>query len=352
MACYTGAVLHPPPELAPLADEAPAWAAYGPVGPLPPPVVSDPRLPLVSVVTPSYNQGRFIAATVESVLGQGYPNLEYWVIDGGSGDETLEVLARYAGDPRLHVVSGPDRGQADAINRGWARCRGAVLAWLNSDDTYLPGAVAGQVAALRADPSAGAVYADALYTDAAGRPLQRLHARPFSPLALLRLEIPAQPTVFLRRGLVAALGPLDIGRRYSMDSDYWARAARRAPFRQAAALVATYRLHPESKTVGQAPGFYAEWLAIAHAFFADPGLPPDWRAGRGGVLADIYAAMANLEAAGGRPAQAVRFLAYAIAAGGPRPRMLKLPLALADRLLPLGLAARATALWGRLRRGW
>lgn len=342
---------HPAANLTPLADEAPAWAAYGPVGPLPPPALADPRLPLVSVVTPSFNQGRYIAATVESVLGQGYPNIEHWVIDGGSSDETLAVLARYAGDPRLRVISGRDRGQADAINRGWARCRGQVLAWLNSDDTYLPGAIATQVAALDAAPAAGAVYADALYTDADGRPLQRLHGRPYSPLALLRLEIPAQPTVFLRRGLVAALGPLDITKRYSMDSDYWARAARLSSFQQAAGLVATYRLHAESKTVGQAPGFYAEWLAIAERFFAAPGLPAELRGGRGGVLADIYAAMANLEAAGGRYAGALRYLAYALAAGGPRPRMLKLPLALADRLLPLGLAARASAAWGRLRRG-
>lgn len=338
--------------LLPLAAEAPAWAAYGPVRPLPPPVIRDPRQPLVSVVTPSYNQGRYIAATVESVLGQDYPNIEHWVIDGGSTDETLAALAPFAGDPRLHIVVEPDRGQADAINKGWARCRGQVLAWLNSDDTYLPGAIAAQVAALMAAPAAGAVYADALYTDADGRPLRRLHARPYSPQALLRLEIPAQPTVFLRRGLVAELGPLDISKRYSMDSDYWARAARLCRFRQNRALVATYRLHPASKTVGEAPGFYAEWLAIARRFFADPALPADLRAARASALADIYAAMANLEAAGGRYAGALRYLAYALALSGPRPRMLKLPLALLDRLLPLGLAARATALWGRARRGW
>lgn len=334
-----------------LASESPRWAAYGPAAPAPAPVIGDPGLPLVSVVTPSYNQGRYLRATIASVLGQGYPNLEYIIVDGGSTDESLEIVRSFAGEPRLRWLSEPDRGQSDAINKGWARARGQVLAWLNSDDTYLPGAVAGQVRALLEHPEAGGVYADALYTDADGRPLTRIYGRPYAPQALLRLEIPAQPTVFLRRDLVARVGPLSLERRYSMDSDYWARCARVAPFVQARGLVATYRLHAASKTVGQTGGFYREWLAIAEGFFAAAELPAALRAARGAVIADIYAAIANLEASGGRPAQALRYLAYALQLGGPRPRMLKLPLALAERHLPLGLAARASALWGRLRRG-
>jgi len=335
-----------------LAHEAPAWAAYAPhVLHAPPPLIRDPSMPLVTVVTPSYNQGRFIGDTLASVLGQDYPNLEYLVVDGGSSDETLAMLRRFAGDPRMRWISEPDRGQSDAINKGWASAHGQILAWLNSDDTYLPGAIARQVAALGAYPAAGAVYADALYTDAAGRPLTRLAGRPFSPLAVLRLELPAQPTVFLRRAIVAQVGPLNLARRYSMDSDYWARAMLLAPFAQTHADVATYRLHAESKTVAQPAGFYAEWLAIAEGFFAAPGVPPELRAARRAVLADIYAAMANLEAAGGKPRAALRYLVYALGLAGLRPRMLKLPLALLDRALPLGLAARATALWGRRRRG-
>jgi hypothetical protein len=167
---------------------------------------------------------------------------------------------------------------------------------------------------------------------------------------VLRLEIPVQPTVFLRRELVAAVGPLDLGRRYSMDTDYWARAIRRAPFRQTRAELATYRLHDASKTVAQPAGFYREWLDIAEGFFRAAGLPAELRAARPAVLADIYAAMANLEARAGDPAAALRYLAYGLTLAGPRPRHLKLPLALLDRALPLGLAARATSLWGRLRR--
>ncbi|NTW01444.1 MAG: glycosyltransferase, partial [Oscillochloris sp.] len=123
-----------------LAHESPQWAAYGSVDDAPPPIIGDPTLPLVSVVTPSYNQGRYLRATIESVLGQSYPNLEYIVIDGGSSDESLNVLRTYADEPRMRWLSAPDRGQSDAINKGWARSRGHILAWLNSDDTYLPGA--------------------------------------------------------------------------------------------------------------------------------------------------------------------------------------------------------------------
>lgn len=329
---------------------SPRWAAYAPPAGLPPPVVRDPALPLVSVVTPSFNQGRYIGATIASVLGQDYPNLEHWVVDGGSSDETLEVLRAHEGDPRFHWVSEPDRGQSDAINKGWARCRGQVLAWLNSDDTYLPGAIGAQVAALLAAPGAGGVYGDVVFTDAAGRPLWRIYGRPFSPAMVLGLKAPPQPGIFLRREVVARAGPLDLGRRYAMDLDLWARAVALAPWARSGALVATYRLHQASKTVAEGAGFYAEWLAVARAYYGRPDLPAEERADRQGVLADIYAAMANLEARGGSPAAAARYLAYAVALAGARPRMLKLPLALLERALPLGLDRRATELWGLLGR--
>ncbi|HMQ33545.1 MAG TPA: glycosyltransferase family 2 protein [Chloroflexaceae bacterium] len=336
--------------LRPLAADAPRWAAYGPAAALPPPVIRDPALPLVSVVTPSLNQGPYIGATIASVLGQDYPNLEYWVIDAGSADETLAVLRSFEGDPRLSWLSEPDRGQSDAINKGWARCRGQVLAWLNADDTYLPGAIRGQVEALMASPGAGGVYGDVVYTDATGRRLARLYSRPFSPTLVISLKISPQPAVFLRREVVARAGPLDLRRRYAMDVDLWARAVRLAPWARNPALVATYRLHQSSKTVAEFAGFYAEWLAAARSYYDQPGLGADELAGRAGVLADIYAAMANLEARDGRLADAARYAAYALTLAGPRPRLLKLPVALLERAWPLGLDRRATELWGRLGR--
>lgn len=337
-------------ELLSLAAEAPLWALYAPADVPPPPAVGDPALPLVSVVTPSLSQGSYIGETITSVLGQDYPNLELWVIDGGSRDETLAVLRHYEADPRLRWLSEPDRGQSDAINKGWARCHGQILAWLNADDTYLPGAVRRQVEALLSAPAAGVVYGDALYTDAAGRPGRRVYGRPFSPEAVLSLELPIQPTVFLRRELVARAGPLSLARRYSMDTDYWARLLPLAPWVRTDALVATYRLHAAAKTVAQFDGFYAEWLEIARTYFARPELTIDERAAQPGVLADIYAAMANQELRVGSVAAATRYAGYALALAGPRKRMLKLPLALADRAVPLGLSGLAMELWGRVQR--
>ncbi len=98
-------------------------------------------MPLVSIITPSYNQGSFIRRTIESVLNQSYPNIEYWVIDGGSKDDTISILKEYENDLRFHWLSESDKGQGDAVNKGWQLCKGNILGWLNSDDTYLEDAV-------------------------------------------------------------------------------------------------------------------------------------------------------------------------------------------------------------------
>lgn len=126
--------------------------------------------PLVSIVTPSYNQARYLETTLRSVLDQNYPAIEYLVADGGSTDGSVEVLQRYT-DRLAWWVSEPDRGQTDALNKGFARARGEILAWLNSDDTYEPGAIAAAVAYLTAHPEIGMVYADTHFIDENGRPL-------------------------------------------------------------------------------------------------------------------------------------------------------------------------------------
>src|SRR5437899_1906048 len=123
--------------------------------------------PLVSIVTPSFNTARFIERTIESVLSQDYPRIEYIVMDGGSTDGTLDILQRYRG--RLQYVSAPDGGAVDAINRGFARSGGSILAWLNADDEYLPGAVRQGVRALAEHPGAAVVYGDGAWVDEEGR---------------------------------------------------------------------------------------------------------------------------------------------------------------------------------------
>jgi len=184
-------------------------------------------LPLVSIVTPSYNQGRFIEATIQSVLAQDYPNLEYLVVDGGSTDETLDVLRRYEG--RIKWVSEPDGGQSEAINKGFRLTRGEIVAWLNSDDTYLAGAVSKAVAHLRAHPEVAMVYGEGYLMDEGGNVTRRFPST--EPFNLWRLvyfsDYILQQTVFWRRSVFDAVGMLDESLHYGMDWDFWIRVAQR-----------------------------------------------------------------------------------------------------------------------------
>lgn len=228
--------------------------------------------PLVSIVTPSFNQGRFIRETIESVLGQGYPNIEYLVMDGGSTDETVKILQEY-GD-RLPWVSERDRGQAEAINKGWRRARGTVLAYLNSDDTYLPDAVERAVACLEQNPEADAVYGEGYHADEAGTILERYPTEPFSMTRLEETCFICQPTVFLRREIVERVGYLDESLQYCMDYDLWIRVGRMARFLHAPDYLATTRLHAETKTLGQRARAHAEILRMVQRHFGR--VPPSW----------------------------------------------------------------------------
>ncbi len=222
-------------------------------------------LPLVTVVTPSLNQGRFIGDTIESVLGQDYPNVEYLVIDGGSTDGTLSLLRTYAG--RLQWTSGADRGQAAAINAGWRRGRGAILGWLNSDDLYLPGAIRRAVSYLGEHPDAGAVYGEAHHTDERGRVLARYPTEPFDPPRLRATCFICQPTVFLRRAIVEQVGYLDESLDFCLDYDLWIRLARITRFGRLPDYLAATRLHPGTKTLGRRPEAYDETLRMLRGHF-------------------------------------------------------------------------------------
>src|SRR5882672_4102859 len=122
--------------------------------------------PLVTVVTPSYNQGQFIRATIESVLSQDYPHIEYIIMDGGSTDETAAVVRDYSS--RITFISEKERGQSHAINKGFERARGAIVSWLNSDDLFLPGAIRAAAERFQRNPTAGAVYGDGYLINHAG----------------------------------------------------------------------------------------------------------------------------------------------------------------------------------------
>ena len=208
------------------------------------------RLPSISIVTPSLNQASYIGATIESVLSQGYPGLDYRVQDGGSTDGTLEVLKAHRG--AVPYVSEPDRGQADAINRGLSRARGEVLSYLNSDDFLLPGALRAVGEAFAADPELALVYGRAVYVDREGRVLGPYLTRPYDRELLGSFCFIAQPAAFFRRTVYEELGPFDETLHHTMDYDYWLRIAARYPpdrIRYLDQELAAARLHPEAKTV-------------------------------------------------------------------------------------------------------
>jgi hypothetical protein len=181
--------------------------------------------PLVSIVTPTLNQGAYIEHALRSVRAQSYPNLEHLVIDGGSTDGTLEILRRAADAGTIRWISEPDRGMYDAINKGLAMASGDVLAYLNSDDAYLPWAVETAVAAFEARPDVEVVFGDGVrFDEVAGTQRLRLFP-PFDRRSLAHFESVMQPAVFWRRSVLERLGGFDDRLRYVADLDYWLRAA-------------------------------------------------------------------------------------------------------------------------------
>ncbi len=187
------------------------------------------RSPLVTVVTPSYNQGHFIRATIESVLSQDYPRIEYIVMDGGSTDETAKVVREYAS--RLKFISERDRGQSHAINKGFRMAKGEVVSYLNSDDTILPGAISHAVRAFEANPKAGAVYGEGYLLDYDGNVTGRFPiTEPFNLWKLVHLsDYILQQTAYFRRAVLEEIGWLDEKLHYVMDWDLLIRIGKRYP---------------------------------------------------------------------------------------------------------------------------
>ena len=205
-----------------------------------------------TVVTPSLNQATFIERTILSVLAQrAAVDVEHWVLDGGSTDGTVDILRRY--EDRIRWSSGPDGGQSAAINEGLRRGTGEILAWLNSDDVYEPGALAAVAGAYRQAPFAWA-FGNCRIIDEADREIRRpitaykiRQSRRYSFRRLLRRDFIPQPAAFFTREAFARTGNLDPGLHYSMDYDYWLRLGRLWPPCYLDRTLASFRWHAQSK---------------------------------------------------------------------------------------------------------
>jgi len=205
--------------------------------------------PLVSIVTPTYNAGRFLKESIESVLDQDYPNIEYLVVDSHSTDDTESILNRYSG--RLRIIRTLRQGPASAIHTGLSQAQGSIIAWLNADDKYAPQAVRSAVEAFLEQPDADVVYGDADWIDAGGGLIRRYPTIPFDPRVLERDCFISQPASFLRASAYRDC-TLDESLPVSFDYDLWIRLARlRRGFQYIPRKLASSRMHRECLTLAQ-----------------------------------------------------------------------------------------------------
>jgi glycosyltransferase involved in cell wall biosynthesis len=230
--------------------------------------------PLITVVTPSYNQADYLQVAIESVLSQHYPSLEYIVMDGGSTDGTLEVIHRYS-DQITYWKSEPDAGQADAINKGFARSRGEIVAFLNSDDFYFPGALFRVAEAFMSHPSVGVVYGYGRFVAHDGQPIRDVGGA-FSAKDMIDGVYPAlpQPAVFLRQAVIEKVGGLDTSLHYALDGEFFWRAFANFDALFIPEVLAALRLQPRSKSVSSGTSFAPEILRIAEKVISEPDSYP------------------------------------------------------------------------------
>lgn len=239
------------------------------------PILVDTAWPTITVVTPSFNQAKFITDTIESVLSQDYPGLEYIVMDGGSTDGTQEILRRY-GD-RLRWVSEPDRGQADAVNKGVALAHGEIIGWLNSDDTYAPKALDKIARVFAGSDDVAVVYGDADHVREDGTFYGPYPTAAFDYARLAEICFICQPAAFVRRTYLDEVGGLDPSLHFSMDYDLWMRMGRQYRFAYLPEVLAHSRLHKDAKTLASRGKVFREIIGTVRRHYGF--VPFEWAYG-------------------------------------------------------------------------
>jgi glycosyltransferase involved in cell wall biosynthesis len=238
------------------------------------------EMPRISLVTPTYQQVATLRETIESVLRQDHRDLEYWVIDAGSRDGSVELMREYESDPRFHWISEPDRGQSDAINKGLARCTGEIFNWINSDDYLEPGALARVAAAFDKNPQAQIVSGlTSEFRDPSREEFNRIRLQlRATPEASIPVGVFCQPSTFWRTQIMRDIG-VDTNLHYVMDWDLWVRYLARHGQKNVICLddlLAHFRHHDAAKTTKGSTHFYDEAKTVFHKLHLTLNAPEEF----------------------------------------------------------------------------
>ena len=260
---------------------------------------------LISIITPSYNQAKYLEQTILSVLNQDHSSIEYIVVDGASTDGSVEVIKRYA-DKLAHWESVKDHGQADAINKGFARVKGEIVAWLNSDDYYLPGTISAAVKVFEENPDVVLVYGNMLAVDENGQTFNTLTYKQLTLEDLLCFQIIGQPAVFMRRTALQQTSGLDLTFHFLLDHLLWIQLAKHGKILHVNKTWSAARYHAEAKNVAKAAEFGREAFRILETIAQDKDLAATLHKIDRRAHASAFRVDARYLLDGGMPAQALR----------------------------------------------
>lgn len=259
---------------------------------------------LVSVITPSYNQAAYLEQTIQSVLGQDYPRIEYMVIDGGSTDSSVEIIKKYQ-DRLAYWVSETDSGQAEAINKGLARAKGDVIGWINSDDYYMLNTVSVAVRCFEQNPEVMMVYGDMVAIDGNGQTINVLRYKQLSLQDLLCFQIIGQSSVFFRRSALEKTGLLETTFHFMLDHHLWIRLAGQGKILHVPQIWSAARYHSQAKNRARAAEFGREAFHVLDWAKNQPDFAEAVSGVKRRALASAHRFNARYLLDGGRPASAL-----------------------------------------------